>query len=116
MRNNAGGMDADQNRFIARFEHSGTFPIEIHFNAAVTKSNDWQAVNFRVATSALQPVVLQGLAADTEFQFANAARPERSGSNFMSYLPVDSGTGQLSPAKRGTSRKRRENYFTRQRK
>ena len=82
-------MDADQNRFIARFDRNGTFPIEVHFNAAVTKSNDWQAVNFRVATSALQPVVLQGLAADTEFQFANAARPERSGSNFVSYLPVD---------------------------
>ncbi|HEX4349662.1 MAG TPA: hypothetical protein VH251_04720, partial [Verrucomicrobiae bacterium] len=82
-------MDVDQNRFIARFERSGTFPIEVHFNAAVTKSNDWQAVNFRVATSALQPVVLQGLAADTEFLFANAARPERSGSNFVSYLPVD---------------------------
>ena len=82
-------MDADQNRFIARFDRSGTFPIEVHFNAAVTKSNDWQAVNFHVATSALQPVVLQGLAADTEFQFASAARPARSGSNFVSYLPVD---------------------------
>jgi len=82
-------MDADQSRFIARFDRSGTFPIEVHFNAAVTRSNDWRAVNFRVATSALQPVVLQGLAADTEFQFASAARPERSGTNFVSYLPVD---------------------------
>jgi hypothetical protein len=34
-------------------------------------------------------VVLQGLAADTEFQFANAARPKRTGGNFISYLPVD---------------------------
>ena len=82
-------MDADQNRFIANFDRSGTFPIEVHFNAAVTRSNDWRAVNFRVATSALQPVVLQGLAADTEFQFASAARPERTGTNFVSYLPVD---------------------------
>jgi hypothetical protein len=32
------------------------------FQRAVTQSNDWNAVNFRVATSALQPVVLQGLA------------------------------------------------------
>ncbi|MDR3390091.1 MAG: hypothetical protein P4L92_23885, partial [Rudaea sp.] len=82
-------MDTDQNRFVARFDRSGTYPIEVHFNAAVTKSNDWRAVNFRVATSALQPVVLQGLATNTEFQFASAARPERSGSNFVSYLPVD---------------------------
>ena len=55
----------------------------------MTRSNDWRAVNFRVATSALQPVVLQGLATDTEFQFASAARPERAGTNFVSYLPVD---------------------------
>ena len=82
-------MTVDQNRFVAKFDRSGTFPIEVHFNAAVTQSNDWSAVDFRVATSALQPVVLQGLAADTEFQFASAARPERSGTNFVSYLPVD---------------------------
>ena len=82
-------MTVDQNRFVAKFDRSGTFPIEVHFNAAVTRSNDWRAVDFRVATSALQPVVLQGLAADTEFQFASAARPERTGTNFISYLPVD---------------------------
>jgi hypothetical protein len=82
-------ITVDQNRFVAKFDRSGTFPIEVHFNAAVTKSNDWSAVDFRVATSALQPVVLQGLAADTEFQFASAARPERTGTNFVSYLPVD---------------------------
>ena len=70
-------MKIEQNRFVAKFDRSGTFPIEVHFNAAVTRSNDWSAVNFQVATSALQPVTLQGLPADTEFQFANAARPDR---------------------------------------
>jgi hypothetical protein len=88
-------MCIDQNRFIAKFDRSGIFPIEIHFNAAITRSNDWSAVGFHVATSALQPVVLQGLAADTEFQFASAARPERLGTNFTSYLPVD-GTVKFS--------------------
>jgi hypothetical protein len=88
-------MSVDQNRFVATFDRSGTFPIEIHFNAAVTLSNDWSAVAFRVAPSAVQPVVLQGLAADTEFQFASAARPERTGTNFLSYLPVD-GTVQFA--------------------
>ena len=82
-------MDVDQNRFIARFDRAGIFPIEVHFNAAVATSNAWRAVNFRVARSVLQPVVLRGLAADTEFQFASAARPERSGTNFVSYLQVD---------------------------
>jgi hypothetical protein len=82
-------MTVDQNRFVAKFDRGGTFPIEVHFNAAVTRSNGWSAVDFHVATSALQPVVLQGLSADTEFQFASATRPERSGTNFVSYLPVD---------------------------
>ncbi|HEV2692555.1 MAG TPA: hypothetical protein VG347_06625, partial [Verrucomicrobiae bacterium] len=82
-------MDVEQGRYIARFDRGGTFPIEVHFNAAVTTSNAWRAVNFHVARSVLQPVVLQGLAADTEFQFASAARPERTGTNFVSYLPVD---------------------------
>jgi hypothetical protein len=82
-------LTVDQNRFVAKFDRSGIFPIEVRFNAAVTKSNDWSAVNFRVATGAVQPVALRGLAADTEFQFADAARPERSGTNFISYLPVD---------------------------
>ena len=82
-------MDVDQGRYIARFDRGGAFPVEVHFNAAVSTSNAWRAVNFRVARSVLQPVVLQGLAADTEFQFASAARPERTGTNFTSYLPVD---------------------------
>ena len=88
-------MSVEQNHFIAKFDRSGIYPIEVHFNAAVTQSNDWSAVNFRVATSALQPVVLQGLAADTEFQLGSAARLERTGSNFVSYLPVD-GTVQFA--------------------
>ena len=60
-------MAIDQNRFIAKFDRSGTFPIEVHFNAAVAPSNGWSAVNFRFAPSAVQAVLLQGLAGDTEF-------------------------------------------------
>src|SRR5207302_3763875 len=47
------------------------------------------AIDFRIATGALQPIVLQGLAGDTQFEFAGAARPERKGSDFVSYLPSD---------------------------
>ena len=96
--------------FVATFDRGGIFPVEVHFNAAVTQSNDWSAVIFSVAPSAVQPVVLQGLAADTEFQFANAARPERSGTNFVSYLPVD-GAVQFA-WKKSRGRRPRENCFT----
>ena len=35
-------------------------------------------MDFEVAPGPLQQIVLQGLAADTQFQFAGAARPERT--------------------------------------
>jgi hypothetical protein len=82
-------MDVDQGRFIARFDRSGTFPIEVHFNAAVSRSNDWNTVNFHVASGTVQPLLLRGLPVDTEFQFGSAARPEPAGTNFLSYLSVD---------------------------
>jgi hypothetical protein len=84
-----------QNRFVAAFDHSGKFPIKLKFNAAVRQNDLWKAVEFHVAPSALQPIVLQGLGADTQFEFPGAARPERKGADFLSYLPLD-GTVKLS--------------------
>jgi hypothetical protein len=84
-----------QDRFVAVFDHGGKFPIKIKFNAAVRQNAPWKAVEFRVAPSVPQPIVLQGLGADTQFEFAGAARPERRGSDFTSYLPWD-GTVKLS--------------------
>ncbi len=49
----------------------------------------------RIAPSALEPIILQGLSEDTQFEFAGAARPERKGSEFVSFLPTD-GTVKLS--------------------
>ncbi len=53
------------------------------------QAEGWSAVDFRVAPSVLQPIVLRGLAADTQFQFPGAARPDRQGGDFLSYLPAD---------------------------
>ena len=85
----------DQNRYVLSFDRGGEFPIQVRFSAAVRESDGWKRVDFRVAPSALQPVVLQGLGAETQFQFAGAARPDRQGDDFVSYLPSD-GTVQLS--------------------
>ena len=52
-------------------------------------------MEFHVAPSVLQPIVLKGLGADTQFEFAGAARPERTGSDFSSFLPAD-GTVRLA--------------------
>jgi hypothetical protein len=74
-------------RFIAVFGQAGEFPVQVQFNAAVCLTNDWEEIDFTVAPGLLQPVVLQGLKADTQFRFIGAARPERSGEDFVSYLP-----------------------------
>ncbi len=76
-------------RFILVFDHPGDFPLSFKFNAAVRQNGAWNAVDFRVAPSALQPIILQGLAADTQFEFPGAARPERVGNDFASFLPPD---------------------------
>ncbi|MDB6152734.1 MAG: hypothetical protein JWL90_1187 [Chthoniobacteraceae bacterium] len=78
---------SDQGRYVLVFEKAGDFPVQFKFNAAVRQGEGWNSVDFRVAPSGLQPIVLQGLAAGTQFQFAGAARPERKGNDFASFLP-----------------------------
>ena len=80
---------AEQNRFLLEFDRGGRFLIQLKFNAAVREKDSWKTVAFRVAPSTVQPVVLTGLEADTKFEFAGAAKTERKGDDFVSYLPSD---------------------------
>ena len=82
-------------RYILTFDKPGDYPLAFKFNAAVQQAGAWNSVDFRVATSSLQPVALQGLAADTQFDFTGAAKPERTGETFTSFLPPD-GTVKLA--------------------
>lgn len=75
--------------YVANFDKAGEFPVRIQFHAAVRVTNGWNQVDFTVAPSSLQPVVFQGLKPDTQFRFAGAARPERAGTEFTSFLPPD---------------------------
>ncbi len=85
----------DRGQFVLWFERDGEFPIELKFNATVRQSNGWNRVDFQVAPASLQPVVLQGLAAETQFEFPGGARPARAGAEFASFLPPN-GAVQLS--------------------
>ena len=76
-------------QFVLVFDKPGEFPIRVKFNAAVRPKAGWNTVDFRVASSGLQPIVLRGLSPDTQFDFIGAARPERIGSDFKSFLPPD---------------------------
>jgi hypothetical protein len=88
-------LQFDNGRFILVFDKPGDFPLRLKFNAAVRQNAGWSSVDFRVVPAAIQPVTLQGLARDTQFQFAGAARPEGAGNDFKSFLPPD-GTVKLS--------------------
>src|SRR5216684_3102718 len=80
---------AESNRFLVVFDHAGKFPIQLKFDTALRQNDAWKSVAFKVAPCALQQIVLRGLASDTQFEFEGAARPERKGSEFVSYLPAD---------------------------
>ncbi|MGA2747625.1 MAG: hypothetical protein ABSG59_02535 [Verrucomicrobiota bacterium] len=84
-----GHIRAGTNKFTLSFDRRGEFPIAIQFSAAVSQADGWNAVDFHVAPSVLQPIALRGLAANTQFQFAGAARPDRQGAEFVSFLPAD---------------------------
>jgi hypothetical protein len=84
----------------------GSYPVRVRFSAAVRQADGWNGVDFSVAPSVLQPVVLQGLAAETQFKFPGAARPDRSGNDFLSYLPA---SGAVKFSWKEVPRKRKAN-------
>jgi len=88
-------MTFDKGRFIAVFDEPGEYPIRLRFNAAVRHADGWNSIDLKVAPSALQPLLLAGLPADTQFRFASGARPERKGNEFVTFLPAD-GAVQLA--------------------
>ena len=105
----------DQGRFLMHFERAGEFPVRLKFNAKVQQSADgdrnWNRLDFVVAPSALQPLLLKGLPAETQFDFPGAARPERQGDDFRTYLPAD---GSVKMAwKRARPRVGRETFLRR---
>ncbi|EDY19648.1 hypothetical protein CfE428DRAFT_2824 [Chthoniobacter flavus Ellin428] len=74
-------------RYSLVFDKPGDYPVQFKFGASVTQDGGWNSVDFKIAPSALQSIRLQGLPADTQFRFDGAARPERNGSEFSSFLP-----------------------------
>ena len=79
----------ENGQFLAEFSRAGDFPIQIRFNAQLGAKDGWSSVDFRVASSSLQRVKVQGLSADTQFQTVGMARPQRVSDEFVSYLPSD---------------------------
>jgi len=84
----AGRMRVNDGRFVVEFEKAGEFPIRLRFSAVVKPSEGWNEVAFGVAPSPLQPMILKGLKADTQFRFEGGTRPERRGEEFVAHVPA----------------------------
>ncbi len=97
-----------QGQYVLSFDKAGEYPLRLKFNAAVRPSNGWNTIAFRLAPAAVQPVVFQGLAADTQFEFAGGARPERAGADFATYLPAN---GAVALAWKGARRESEGRLF-----
>jgi len=82
-------VSVDGDRYVVSFDRAGKFPFQLKFNAAVRSGQGGKAIEFHVVPGVLQPIVLRGLAADTKFEFAGAARPQLRGAEFVSLLPSD---------------------------
>ncbi|MCX8155315.1 MAG: hypothetical protein N3J91_02480 [Verrucomicrobiae bacterium] len=76
-----------EGRYWLRFRRPGTYPLTLTFDARISTQNEWNALAFEVAPSALRPVVLKGLPAETLFNLGSAARPERQGEDYLTFLP-----------------------------
>lgn len=81
-------MEYRQGRFRAVFDRAGEYPVRVEFEASVRSEDTGSSVDFQVAAGALAPVTVRGLAADTRLTLADAARPERRGEAFVSFLPA----------------------------
>jgi hypothetical protein len=79
----------ESGKFFADFEKPGEYAVRVRFGAAVTSTNGWSRVGFDVASAALAPIRLRGLAEGTELEFKDAARPERVGGEYASFLPAN---------------------------
>ncbi|MBL9128420.1 MAG: hypothetical protein JNL97_12270, partial [Verrucomicrobiales bacterium] len=90
-----GSLRTGGGRFEAQFSEAGDYPIRLRFQAGVRPSNEWNRISFRVATAAVSPVVIRGLAPETSLELIGASRPERAGGAFTSFLPAN-GTFEAS--------------------
>lgn len=85
----------EQDRFVFHAARPGKYPIQVRFAAGVHTTNNWNDVAFTAPPGPLRKIAVRGLAVDTQFRFADGARMDREGDEFVSYLPT-SGTVQLA--------------------
>lgn len=79
--------------YWAVFDKPGDYPIELEFDASLRNlqksTGVWRGIRFKIATAAVAPLRLRGLAGETEFELAQGGRPARQGAEFVAHVPAD---------------------------
>ena len=86
-------LRTEDGSFVADFDRAGRYPLEITFDAAVKQGDGWKRLEFQAAPCTLRPILVRGLAETTQLQIEGAARPERKGEDYTSYLPPEGSVG-----------------------
>lgn len=82
-------IETRDGQFVIVFDATGKVSFRVEFEAKVRLIEGWNEVEFGTLASPLQPIRLQGLPEDTKLLVTDAARPERHGSEFTSFLAGD---------------------------
>jgi len=78
---------AESGRFAVVVDHAGEYAIRLRFDAAVRPANGWNEIDFGVAPTPLQSIVLRGLPADAQVEFAGGANRYGPARISLSTLP-----------------------------
>jgi len=61
-------------------------PIEVSFEVAVSESNDWRSVSFRLPAGVMVPVRLKGLGEQVTFAADQSLQPHQDGRDWLGFL------------------------------
>ena len=79
--------------YVMVLPRAGSYPVKMQFAAKLSTQNGWKRLSFGTAPGVLRPVLLKNLPAGTQFLISGSAEPERTGTNYVTYLPP---TGDLT--------------------
>ncbi len=71
-----------------RFPKAGSFPVEINIVARHAQSAEWKNLSFEIPSGAILPIVLRGIAGQSEFRQDAGVIPSQEGEAWRGFLPL----------------------------
>jgi hypothetical protein len=71
-----------------RFLKAGSYPVELKIVARHAENDEWKNISFEVPSGAIVPIVLRGIAGETEFRQNAGVIPSKEGEAWRGFLPL----------------------------